>query len=251
MATGFKYHAITHDKLHDKWIYDPETARGKAGLHASHFRQSMARQVESLAQSLDRPPLVVSPYDAELFGHWWFEGPIFLDDLFRQLHFDQEAIETVTPGDYLERHPRNQLLMPNASSWGAGGFNRQWLNESNAWVWRHLHHAAERMTELARSFGASEDALVRRALDQAARELMLAQSSDWTFIMSTGTTVDYAIRRFGQHIDRFLSLDRQLTEGRVDEGALAELEGLDAIFPALDARVYSGGCVDDPALIGR
>ncbi len=134
LYTGFKYHAITHEHLHDKWIYDPEIARGRAGLHAAHFRGEMEKQVARLAASMERPPLVVSPYDAELFGHWWFEGPIFLGDVFRQLHFDQSAIETMTPGLYLERHPTNQRLTPADSSWGLKGFNEQWLNETNAWI---------------------------------------------------------------------------------------------------------------------
>ena len=152
---------------------------------------------------MDRPPIIVSPYDAELYGHWWFEGPIFLGDLFRQLHFDQSVVETITPGDYLERHPTNQVATPCASSWGAKGYNDQWLNETNAWTYRHLHAAGERMVDLARRFADATNPLTVRALKQAARELMLAQSSDWTFIMSTGTTVPYATRRFNEHIIRF------------------------------------------------
>src|SRR5512136_204528 len=200
--TGIKYHAITHEKLHDKWVYDPEIARRRAGEHAAHFRQNRQRQVEHLAAHMDRPPLVVSPYDAELYGHWWFEGPQFLNDLFRQLHYDQDTVETITPGDYLRRHPTNQVATPSASSWGKGGYNEYWLNEKNAWVYRHLHAAAERMVELARRFPSAEG-LVERALKLAARELMLMQSSDWAFIMRTGTTVSYATRRMNQHIVRF------------------------------------------------
>ena len=87
--TGIKYHAITHNQLHDKWVYDPDIARGKAGLHASHFRGNREKQVQHLAAHMDRPPIIISPYDAELYGHWWYEGPLFLGDLFRQLHYDQ------------------------------------------------------------------------------------------------------------------------------------------------------------------
>src|SRR5690606_22128983 len=114
---------------------------------------------------------------------------------FRQLHHDQTAVETISPGDYLERHPTNQVATPSASSWGHEGYNAYWLDESNAWVYRHLHRAAERMTEVERRH-LDPDPLAARALAQAARELLLAQSSDWTFIMRTGTTVPYATRRF-------------------------------------------------------
>ena len=135
MATGFKYHAITHDKLHDKWIYDPEIARKRAG-RARHALPHEPRSSKSqhLRTGMDRPPIIVSPYDAELYGHWWFEGLQFLDDLFRQIHFNQSEIESITPGEYLERHPTNQLSVPCASSWGHAGYNEYWLNESNAWT---------------------------------------------------------------------------------------------------------------------
>ncbi len=238
MYTGVKYHAITHDKLHDKWIYDPAAARARAGLHASHFRGNREKQVEALAARMDRPPVVVSPYDAELYGHWWFEGPQFLDDLFRQLHHDQTAVESITPGDYLARHPTNQVLTPSLSSWGRKGYADYWCNESNAWTWQHAQVAAERMVELARRNPAASG-LTLRALNQAARELLLAQSSDWAFIMTTGTTVPYATRRFNEHIVRFTRLYEDLKAGKLSETTVAELEDKDNIFPQVDYRVYA------------
>jgi len=238
MYTGFKYHAITHAKLHDKWVYDPDVARGRAGLHASHFRGNREKQIDALAGGMDRPPIVVSPYDAELFGHWWYEGPIFLNDLFRQLHFDQSTVETITPGDYLDRHPTNQVATPSLSSWGAKGYGAHWCNETNAWTYRHVHVAAERMVDLARRKPSAEG-LERRALNQAARELMLAQSSDWTFIMTTGTTVPYATRRFNEHVVRFTRLYEDLLADRLDEAYVAELEAKDNIFPRADYRLYA------------
>lgn len=238
MYTGIKYHAITHGKLHDKWVYDPDVARGRAGMHASHFRGNRQKQVEALAAGMDRPPIVVSPYDAELYGHWWYEGPIFLNDVFRQIHFDQDTVESITPGDYLDRHPTNQVATPSLSSWGAKGYASHWCNETNAWTYRHLHVAAERMTELARR-NRSATGLELRALNQAARELMLAQSSDWTFIMTTGTTVPYATRRFNEHIVQFNELYRGLKSGHLDEAVVADLESRNNIFPKVDYRIYA------------
>ncbi len=238
MYTGFKYQAITHAQLHDKWVYDPEVARGKAGLHASHFRGNREQQAQRLAAHMDRPPLIVSPYDAELYGHWWYEGPIFLNDLFRQIHFDQNVIETITPGDYLERHPTNQVATPCQSSWGAKGYSEHWCNETNAWTYQHIHVAAERMAALARG-NPTPAALTRRALNQAARELMLAQSSDWPFIMTTGTTVPYATRRFNEHIVRFTRLHDEIRDGHISEPWLATVEGQDNIFPDVDYRLYA------------
>jgi len=236
--TGLKYHAITHDKLHDKWVYDPGRARDRVGLHASHFRGNRARQVEALASRMDRPPIVLAPYDAELYGHWWYEGPLFLNDLFRQLAFDQDVVEPISPGDYLERHPTNQVVTPSLSSWGQKGYAEYWCNGSNAWIYRHLHVAGERMVELARRSPHAQG-LERRALDQAARELLLAQSSDWPFIMTTGTTVSYATRRLNEHVVRFTRLYEEIKAGRIDAAVLADVEAKDNLFPGIDYRIYA------------
>ncbi len=238
MYTGIKYHAITHRQLHDKWVYDPDIARRRAGEHAADFRGNRERQVAALAAGMGRPPLGVRPSDAERYGHWWYEGPLFLNDLFRQLHFDQQAIEPITPGDYLERHPTNQVATPSLSSWGQGGYGAYWCDESNAWIYRHLHVAGERMVELAHRFP-DAGGVTRRALNQAARELLLLQASDWPFIMKTGTTVSYATRRVNEHILRFTRLYEDLRAGRVDADWLADVEGKDNIFPHVDYRVYA------------
>lgn len=237
LSTGIKYHAITHKEMHDKQVYDSTRARARVGLHASHFRSHRQQQARELRAKMDRPPLVVSPYDAELFGHWWYEGPLFLRDVIRQIHFDQDDVELITPGDYLDRHPTNQVASPCASSWGHEGYNDYWLNETNAWVYPHLHRAAERMVALARKFPEASG-LRRRALDQAARELMLAQSSDWAFIMKTGTTVPYAEKRTNEHIVRFTRLYEALQLDAIDEEWLQDIESRDNIFPQVDYRLY-------------
>jgi 1,4-alpha-glucan branching enzyme len=161
------------------------TARPPSGppmSHAGHFLEARMAQFRRLAEILDRPPMVVAPYDAELFGHWWYEGPEFLDYFVRKACCDQKVFELITPEEYLRRQPTNQVATPAASSWGEEGYWRVWLNEKNEWIYPHLHVAQDRMTELARRFP-QPDALQERMLKQAARELLLAQASDWPFIL--------------------------------------------------------------------
>src|SRR5262249_25501015 len=150
--------------------------------------------------SLDgRPSLIVAPYDAELFGHWWFEGPDWINFLLRKICYDQQTVKTITVPEYLDRHPKVQVSQPCPSSWGYKGYSEVWLEGSNAWIYRHLHEGAAPMVELPRQFPHA-DGLLRRALNQAARELLLAQSSDWAFIMKTGTMVEYAVQRTQVHV---------------------------------------------------
>lgn len=235
--TGIKYYRIT-GKTDQKLPYDPYWARQRAAEHAGNFMFNREKQVEHLFGIMGRPPIVVSPYDAELFGHWWFEGPWFIDYLIRKSVHDQDVFKMTTPAEYLENNPTQQVATPSYSSWGDKGYAEFWLNETNDWVYPHLHVAAERMVELARSKNANGNGVVQRALNQCARELLLAQSSDWAFIMKTGTMVEYAVKRTKSHINRFNKLYDEIKGGSVDEDWLSKCEYLDNIFPEIDYRIY-------------
>ena len=237
LNTGIKYYRIT-GKASDKQPYDPDRALDKASGHAGNFMFNREKQIEFLRTVMDRAPIVVSPYDAELFGHWWFEGPDWLEFLIRKVHFDQKTFQLITPSDYFQRYPTNQQLEPSMSSWGHGGYNDVWLNGSNDWLYRHLHKMAERMTEQADAHP-QPDPLTLRALNQMARELLLAQSSDWAFILKTQTHTAYAYRRFRDHLARFTALDDALRLQAIDEPWLAEREVTDNLFPFLDYHIYA------------
>jgi 1,4-alpha-glucan branching enzyme len=235
--TGVKYWAITGATPH-KRPYRRDEALDTAARHAGNFLFNREQQIEHLRGIMGKAPIILSPYDAELFGHWWFEGPQFLDFLFRKLHYDQQTVEALTPFEYLERHARNQVARPSFSSWGYKGYSEYWLEGSNDWIYRHLEQAANGMVELA-SRHRDAGGVLERALNQAARELLLAQSSDWAFIMKTGTTVPYAVRRTKDHLGRFADLQGMIRRGAIDEGRLADFEARDNLFPRVDFRTYA------------
>jgi 1,4-alpha-glucan branching enzyme len=233
--TGIKYYRVT-GRTDRKEPYVRQRAWEKAAAHAEHFLQSRRAQAESLHAPMGRKPLVIAPYDAELFGHWWFEGPVWLDALCRRAG-GQETVRLVTPSEYLDEYPVNQVETPGASSWGYRGHHEVWLNSANDWIYPHLHAAADQMSGLAGEHSAARG-LTRRALNQSARELLLAQSSDWAFIMTRGTMVPYAVRRTKEHLLRFRELYGMLKAKRVHEDRLEEWEAADNLFPRLDYRVY-------------
>jgi len=235
--TGIKYYRITGPSDH-KEPYQPQVAREKAAYHAGNFMFNRERQAEYLHGRLGRKPVIVAPYDAELFGHWWYEGPQWLDFLIRKISCDSKILKLTTAHDYLKENKRNQVITPSFSSWGWKGYSEYWLNGSNDWVYRHFHEASQRMGELATKFK-NANGLLERALKQAARELLLAESSDWAFIMKTGTVVEYAQRRVKDHILRFTRLYDDIMNGTIDEGWLADIESKDNIFPDIDYRVYA------------
>ncbi len=236
--TGIKYFRVS-DKgdLSNRQIYNRDEALEIAAQHAANFMFNRERQVEWLADQQGRPPIILAPYDAELFGHWWFEGPEWINFLVRKIAFDQNLFELTTPRHYLEMYPDQQIAQPASSSWGDKGYYEVWLNGSNDWIYPHLHKMAERMHALTHR-GDLHEQLVLRAVKQAARELLLAQSSDWAFIMTTATSVDYANQRTVTHIQRFNELYEQIKDRRINEQFLADLESKDNIFPELDIEAW-------------
>lgn len=235
--TGIKYHRITGDTDY-KEVYNRSEALSKAADHAGNFMFNREKQVEHLSGIMDRKPIIVSPYDAELFGHWWFEGPEWLSYLLRKMHFDQDTVKTITPSEYLDLYDRHQVITPSQSSWGYKGYSEVWLDGCNDWIYRHLHKMAELMTKAASKFS-DPDPLQRRVLNQMSRELLLAQSSDWAFIMKTGTFVDYAINRTREHIGRFLAFNQQLNDGKIDVEMLSDAERKYSVFDSVDYTIYS------------
>jgi 1,4-alpha-glucan branching enzyme len=237
---GIKYHRVTGPgDLGERALYHRESALAKVRVHASHFLQSRTEQIASLRQTLRQPPVVVSPYDAELFGHWWFEGPQFLDEIIRQTASSQ-SLKLATLSDVLDEYPNPVCIQPAASSWGEQGYQEVWLNEKTQWMYRHQHQAERCMVELANAFPHAEGLLLR-ALNQAARELLLAQSSDWPFLISQQTAVPYAIRRFRSHIHRFHQLREKISLQTIGEDWLQALESQDNLFPEVDYRVFAEG----------
>jgi len=234
--TGLKYYRIT-GSTSEKQVYDRAAALRVADEHAAHFFGARVAQVRKLAAAFDRPPLLLAPYDAELFGHWWYEGPEFLDSFVRKAYYDQKTVELITPEDYLRRHPTNQIASPSPSSWGEEGYYRVWLNEKNEWIYPHLQVAQERMTVLARQFKNAGD-LRGRAVKQAGRELLLAQASDWPFMLRSGTSADYARQRVKTHLLHFIALHEQLANTRVDPDWLAKIEQSDNLFPEINPAYW-------------
>jgi 1,4-alpha-glucan branching enzyme len=238
--TGLKYYRITGRGGGEKEVYRREWAEAAIEAHATHFMAQRAHQLGELRQTMNVDPIVVSPFDAELFGHWWFEGIEWLELFIRKSAYDQKEFSFTTPGRYIDDHDTLQLVVPSPSSWGNKGYWEVWLDDSNSWIYPHLHTCARRMTEVAHSFAPRPKLppLVDRALNQMARELLLAQSSDWAFLMKTGTAKNYATKRTKDHVLRFTRLYDQVRAEVVDEEFLKNCEWRDNIFPNLDWRVY-------------
>jgi 1,4-alpha-glucan branching enzyme len=234
--TGIKYYRITGPTSH-KEAYCPQQAMETASSHAANFMFNREKQVEHLHSLLGRKPIVVAPYDAELYGHWWFEGVSWLNFLIRKIRYDQNVMKLTTPSRYLKIYPKNQVVDPSPSSWGWKGYYEVWLNGSNDWIYPHIHRAQKDMVEAVKKYGCDGDGK-GRVLNQMTRELLLAQASDWAFIMKTGTFVEYATKKTVNHLERFQLLKGYLDKGFVNYEVLEDIERKDNAFPEVNYSVY-------------
>ncbi|MCD6450666.1 MAG: DUF1957 domain-containing protein [Thermotogaceae bacterium] len=237
--TGIKYHKITDKSvpLSDKDYYDIDEALQAVKEHASDFiskKLSQTHNLKSLFNGVE--PVIVAPFDAELFGHWWYEGVYFLEEFFRNV--TGTKLRVATAGEIVDRLETVQIVTPAASSWGANGYNEVWLNGKTDWIYPHQHEFEERMREVAQNVDESNELMVRLA-KQLARELLLLQSSDWAFIITTGTSVNYAVDRIKEHAQRFFELYDMYKSGNIDEKKLSYYEWIDGIFPDVDYKVYA------------
>ncbi|KOA20181.1 1,4-alpha-glucan branching enzyme [Clostridium homopropionicum DSM 5847] len=234
--TGIKYYKIT-GKTERKEYYNREEAMSKVKLHARHFAEERCKQIEKVNIDIKDKPIIVAPYDTELYGHWWFEGPDFIDEFIRVSSENWINYELTTPWKYLLQSKYVQNCEPAASSWGENSDYSVWLNKSNHWIYRDLHKAERNMIKLANTYQNPTE-IERRILNQIARELLLAEASDWPFIIKNGTSVEYAVNRVNLHLERFNRLYDMITKDSIDESYLEKIEQIDNIFSDLDYRVY-------------
>ena len=203
--SGLQYCRITHHgELGGKQLYEPLMAQQKVKEHARHFARLVEERIKTVGEETGENACIVSSYDTELFGHWWFEGVDWLKEVLVQLEISSTvAIDNAR--SYLQKNTVNEKISIPESSWGLGGKHYVWMNDETKWVWPVIHALAEKMKQASKDFQnpTSQQEII---LNQALRELLLLQSSDWPFLITTVQAKDYAIERFLQHQERFEKL---------------------------------------------
>lgn len=250
---GLRYWRITDRRadLAYKQPYIPEWALAQTRTHATHFAQVVRDRLRRHWQQTGELGLVVAAFDTELFGHWWFEGPQWVSEFVRQLTANGEVTLT-TCGAYLQHQVPSRTVQLAESSWGDGGDHRVWWQAGTRSIWHNLYQAECEMQQLGKQLQKPLDSQLARIVQQAGRELLLLQSSDWPFMVSTDNTPDHARRRAALHYANFQQccamIERYQAEGAIseeDRNQLAAMEQQDALFRELDVNVFWGKELSD------
>jgi 1,4-alpha-glucan branching enzyme len=246
---GHRYWAVTGSKVDmaDKRPYNPEAAAERTKSHASHFVH-LVWEALNPGMTDAVPPILCSPFDAELFGHWWFEGPLWLEAVARTIHDYPTNLQLTTCSQYLDLYPRAGFIAMHEGSWGAEGTNHVWMNPDTSWTYNHIYPAELYTREVCTAGKWAGTDLGQRIVKQLCRELLLLESSDWQFLITTGAARDYAELRFETHTDQFNQLKAiwqhfEATAEITPEQAsrLAAIELRDSIFPDIDPSFWIAG----------
>ena len=243
---GHRYWRVTDPQadLGDKRVYEPDRVEERLEAHAGHFAEMVGDILANDALVADGQGVVCAPYDAELFGHWWFEGPRWVEKALRRLHAS-DRVRAVTCSQYMaEQAPAGVVGLPEGS-WGEGGFHWIWLNQWTESSWGHIYDCEARFLALLEQHGDTRDATLAGLLQQAARELLLLESSDWPFLVSTWSARDYAENRLALHQADFERLAEIIQHYAAcgsltaeEEAAAAALRKRDGLFADLDLAAW-------------
>jgi 1,4-alpha-glucan branching enzyme len=239
---GLRYHRVTshHTPLTEKLPYDPDLIPGKSYEQAQHFCTVLRETLAEYTKQTGRIGTIVAPFDAELFGHWWFEGLTFLRDVLLTLSHDK-TVEVTTTQNALDQSTLDKIVQLPEGSWGEGGHHHVWLNDQTRWLWETEYRAELRFAELLRELPWHTNPQIQSMLEKAGRELLLLQASDWPFAIHSAAATDYGIGRFSIHsarFDRLATIATDLAVGRpisaVQQTEIAEANSHDVIFNDVD-----------------
>lgn len=232
--------------MEDKLPYWPEKGAERVAVHAEHFVH-LVRETLAASPHTEHPPILNAPFDAELFGHWWFEGPMWLEAVCRAFHA-QNDIALTSCRDYLSRYKPAASIAMHEGSWGTGGDDRVWLNPETSWTYAQLYPAEIATREICSAGLWRGSTMGMRIAQQLCRELLLLEASDWQFLITTGAARDYAEVRFATHHSQFQAVKRifeafaaEGSIGREDEERLAAIELRDGVFPDIDPEFWMRG----------
>ncbi len=224
---GLKIFRITgNDK--PKEYYNDKEAMEIVRIHSDDFINKIRERANSVRPHIKKTPVFTLPFDAELFGHWWYEGPEFLKQIIKKISASGD-IELADPSEM--QNETLEAVIPSECSWGREGFFKSWTNPECSWIYPELAHLDLRYRNISADWNA--------ASFQALKEILLASASDWTFLISNDTSRNYGKLRLSEHINAAKNIIEGIETGKADDGFLTERNALYPIFECANEKQKS------------
>ncbi len=241
--SGLCYWRITNKESvkGEKQLYNINMAGEIVENHANHFVSMLYKELNQFSKKFDRLGIVISPYDFELYGHWWMEGVVWLKRIFEIIN-NLEDIKMITISDYLSKFKDSfSIIRMNESSWGEGGHFQVWKDPEHSWIWPYINSSIKAFEDVLNQ-NLNPNEWGKRILQQTARELLLMEGSDWSFLLYTKQAKEYANQRFHHHHQRFNKLIWAVKDtndkNRISLRELEEIESIDSCFKDINLNYF-------------
>ncbi|UCD02446.1 MAG: DUF1957 domain-containing protein [Promethearchaeota archaeon] len=241
--SGLHYWRITSKELgkDEKQLYDIAKAEEIVDSHANHFVTLVSEELRLFSKNFKTKGIIVSPYDFELYGHWWMEGILWSKKVFELIH-NHKNIEMTTISDYISKFKDNfSVIKMGESSWGEGGHFQVWKNPEHGWIWPYINASVKEFENVLKDIPNPND-WENKIFKQIARELIIMEGSDWPFLLYTKQAKEYANQRFHHHHQRFNKLIWAVKDSneknRISIRELEEIESIDSCFKDININYF-------------
>ena len=236
VMTGYKYYTLSENREQDI-LYDIQLAKKQLEVDQNDYVKKITQRIDVIREKSGIDPVITQVFDLDLFGHRWYEGMDFLENIMDTLsHMDDIKLESSK--QYLQRNNSADFshVSLSFSSWSQQGYAQVWIDSSNKHLNRDIHSYIARYKKLVSLDAKSE--LHHRLLKQAGRELLLAMSSDWAFIMHANKFVDFAKKEIRTHLNNFDEIYNMLYSQKINFAFIHKLEKQNNIFQDFDYSMF-------------
>ncbi|MEI8134775.1 MAG: 1,4-alpha-glucan branching protein domain-containing protein [bacterium] len=242
--SGLRYWKVTGRgvDIGGKKLFEPTATDATLEIQATHFVNLVKTTLHEHRAKTGKPGVVCSPFDTELFGHWWYEGPGFLKLVFEKLSKDNDIVLS-NCAEIIEALPNPEIIALPEGSWGEGGGHFVWQNQKVAWTWDDIYSLEKKFLDTLNEYFqiANPAKFLTKILKQSARELLLLEASDWQFLITTDSATEYSTDRFEEHrrrLTKLLTISERVMNGKKqtpkDKDYLELVSEDDRLFEEID-----------------
>ncbi len=234
--TGYKYYSITDLETNAKELYNPELAQKRIVENVDNFIYRRRQERRSFPASYNGAPIMTVALNADLFGHWWHEGIMWLETFIMRMQ-EQKDLMLCTAEEYIKLFPAKTTGLPSLSSWEQGGYSESWLSDNTQGLYPYLFAYIEDVSACMDRYPATQN-IKKRILDQLIRELLMSMGSDWLFLLGSGAYQNFALKQIQEHLENMRAIIDGICQGSLQVNWILELNKRHSVLPNIDSTRF-------------